>query len=71
MSIAERINLSLVDVSYQIGATSTPDQAMNAIISGSTAMFVLNVVMVFGYLTVPVAAHMIVNGAGRPFRGVV
>ena len=31
----------------------------------------INVVFFFVYLGIPVAAHLLVSGAGRPFRGAV
>jgi hypothetical protein len=40
-----------------------------AIESGSMGLLVLNLLISLGYLSVPVAAHMLVNAAGRPFRG--
>jgi hypothetical protein len=42
-----------------------------AIESGAMGLLVLNLLISLGYLTVPVAAHLLVNAAGRPFRGAV
>ncbi len=42
-----------------------------AIESGAMGLLVLNLLISVGYLTVPVAAHLLVSAAGRPFRGVV
>ena len=40
-----------------------------AIESGGMGLLLLNLLISLGYLAVPVAAHLLVNGAGRPFRG--
>jgi hypothetical protein len=42
-----------------------------AIESGAMGLLVLNLLISMGYLTVPVAAHLLVSAAGRPFRGVL
>jgi hypothetical protein len=40
-----------------------------ALESGAMGLLVLNLLISLGYLAVPVAAHLLINAAGRPFRG--
>jgi hypothetical protein len=42
---------------------------INVIVQGQLMFLALNVVFFFVYLGLPVAAHLLVSGAGRPFRG--
>ncbi|HWX23495.1 MAG TPA: hypothetical protein VN083_00570, partial [Vicinamibacteria bacterium] len=44
---------------------------INVIIQGQLMFLALNVVFFFVYLGIPIAAHLLVSGAGRPFRGAI
>jgi hypothetical protein len=44
---------------------------INVIVQGQIMFLAINVVFFFVYLGIPVAAHLLVSGAGRPFRGAV
>jgi len=44
---------------------------IEAMIQGQLMFLVLNVVFLLVYLGIPVAAHLLVSGAGRAFRGVL
>jgi len=44
---------------------------VEAIMQGQFMFVVLNLVFFFVYLGIPVAAHLLVSGAGRAFRAVL
>lgn len=44
---------------------------IEAVMQGQFMFLVLNVVFFFVYLGIPVAAHLLVSGAGRTFRGLL
>jgi len=52
-------------------AVGNPLDKATAVESATVSLLIINIVFFFVYLSVPVASYMIVNAAGRPFRGAV
>jgi hypothetical protein len=72
-ALAERLAIA-IPYSTWVGTdlyTGDLVSGVNTIIQGQIMFFVLNVVFFFVYLGIPVAAHLLVSGAGRPFRGAI
>jgi hypothetical protein len=72
-SLAERLAVA-IPYSTWIGTDLYAGDAVsgiNVIFQGQLMFLAINVVFFFVYLGLPVAAHLLVSGAGRPFRGAV
>jgi hypothetical protein len=72
-ALAERLAVA-VPYSTWIGTdryTGGLISGIETIMQGQFMFLVLNVVFFFVYLGIPVAAHLLVTGAGRAFRGVL
>lgn len=72
-ALAERLAVA-VPYSTWIGTdgyTGGLISGIEVIMLGQFMFLVLNVVFFFVYLGIPVAAHLLVSGAARPFRGVL
>lgn len=72
-ALAERLALA-IPYSTWIGTelyTGEVVSGLRVILQGQLMFFALNVMFFFVYLGIPVAAHLLVSGAGRPFRGAI
>jgi hypothetical protein len=72
-ALAERLAVA-IPYSTWIGTdlyTGDLVSGLNVVIQGQIMFLALNVVFFFVYLGIPIAAHLLVSGAGRPFRGAI
>ena len=72
-ALAERLSVA-IPYSTWIGTdlyTGDLVSGINVIVQGQIMFLAINVVFFFVYLGIPIAAHLLVSGAGRPFRGAI
>lgn len=68
-AFAERLALAIPWTAW-IGAADAVDgwQVVTSILQGEMMLLIFNVAFFFVFLSIPIASHLIVSGAARPFR---